>query len=276
MLPSKVIILSDLDGTMFNSHGEIGSETKKAIHEFVNDGGLFGISTGRAPYNALQFTRDTLINSPSIVFNGAGIYSFNEKSYSMLHYVNKDAVRKVISICLNELPSVNIQIYMPEEIVYVSDPATAQPDFLRLHQPCRFISFSDADDLPWVKALFFGTPQETNRIECIVKENDLLDKVGIVHSSTDIVENAQYLELIPANSGKGNALCELKKLGQLQDRIIIGAGDYYNDAEFMKNSDFSVAPCNAIEEVKELASHIGPDNDHDLIAYIIRQIISKL
>lgn len=276
MQPSQAVILSDLDGTMFNSSGEVGSETKRAIKEFIANGGMFGISTGRAPYNALQFTRDTLINAPSIVFNGAAIYDFRDRSYSMLEYVNKSAIRNVIGYCLENIPQLNIQIYLPNEIVYVSDPAFAQADFLRLHQPCRFISLSDADELPWVKSLLFGTSRETELVEQIIKDSGFLERVGIVHSYTDIVENAKYLELIPKTSGKDQALLRFKKLDEIKGRKIIGVGDYYNDAAFMKCSDFSVAPENAIEDVKNIADYIGPDNDHDLIAYIIRQLIPTL
>ncbi|MBQ1423482.1 MAG: HAD hydrolase family protein, partial [Lachnospiraceae bacterium] len=42
-------ILTDLDGTMLNSRGEVSADDRAAIRDFIDGGGLFGLASGREP-----------------------------------------------------------------------------------------------------------------------------------------------------------------------------------------------------------------------------------
>ena len=53
----QAAILTDLDGTLFDSRGEVSKETRAAIREFIAGGGLFAASTGREPRNARRQTQ---------------------------------------------------------------------------------------------------------------------------------------------------------------------------------------------------------------------------
>ena len=54
MDPSRTVVFSDLDGTLFNSTGEVSPENREAIDRYVENGGKFALSTGREPRNARQ------------------------------------------------------------------------------------------------------------------------------------------------------------------------------------------------------------------------------
>ena len=45
---SDAALLSDLDGTLFNCRGEVSINNRNAIEDFIAQGGMFGIATGRA------------------------------------------------------------------------------------------------------------------------------------------------------------------------------------------------------------------------------------
>ena len=49
----QTVLFSDLDGTLFNSRGEISAENRAAIEEYKAAGGRLAITTGRAPDNAM-------------------------------------------------------------------------------------------------------------------------------------------------------------------------------------------------------------------------------
>ena len=42
----KIILLSDIDGTLLNSQSRVGEKNRQAISEFIKEGGSFGIATG--------------------------------------------------------------------------------------------------------------------------------------------------------------------------------------------------------------------------------------
>ena len=50
---SDAALFSDLDGTLFNCRGEVSINNRNAIEDFIAQGGMFGIATGRASQNAL-------------------------------------------------------------------------------------------------------------------------------------------------------------------------------------------------------------------------------
>lgn len=70
------VILTDLDGTLFNSQGLVSKEDRAAISAYIQQGGLFGVATGREPGNARVHLPDLPINAPSIVLNGAAVFDF--------------------------------------------------------------------------------------------------------------------------------------------------------------------------------------------------------
>ena len=140
MQPKQLALLSDLDGTLFNSEGRISPENAAAIREFIKAGGLFSIATGREPRNALQYLEGVPMNAPAIVLNGAGVYDYGTGSYLFLKHLDTPRLYPFFSALLARFPEADMQIYTAEEgIVYVTPEEQAQPGLLKLHQPCRFI-----------------------------------------------------------------------------------------------------------------------------------------
>lgn len=52
------LIISDFDGTLVQSNGEISQKNKDAIAQYIRDGGAFAISTGRMPSGILPRVKD--------------------------------------------------------------------------------------------------------------------------------------------------------------------------------------------------------------------------
>ncbi|HAQ55147.1 MAG TPA: haloacid dehalogenase, partial [Anaerovibrio sp.] len=73
------MIISDLDGTLIPRGGVISPENKAAIEEFVKGGGSFAIATGRTPEAAAGYVKGLPINAPSVFFNGAMLYDWEQK-----------------------------------------------------------------------------------------------------------------------------------------------------------------------------------------------------
>ena len=71
---SGVLLATDYDDTLYDSHATISWENRAAIERFVAEGGLFTISTGRSYINfAIQMEKEHLpVNAPVILSNGPG------------------------------------------------------------------------------------------------------------------------------------------------------------------------------------------------------------
>ena len=73
------MIISDLDGTLIPRGGVISQENRQAIEAFVAEGGRFAIATGRTPEASAGYVKDLPINAPSVFFNGAMLYDWENK-----------------------------------------------------------------------------------------------------------------------------------------------------------------------------------------------------
>ena len=96
----QAAILTDLDGTLFNSQGEVSKGDRAAIRDFIAGGGLFAVSSGREPRNARRHLPDVPINGPSICLNGAAVYDFVHRKYISAIPMDMDAARDVLLHCL--------------------------------------------------------------------------------------------------------------------------------------------------------------------------------
>ncbi|MDO5111401.1 MAG: HAD-IIB family hydrolase [Clostridia bacterium] len=262
----------DLDGSLLNSFGEVTKKSRQAIRAFVEDGGLFGLCTGRATQNAFSRVAGVEINAPSIVFNGAAVYDYAQKTYLRLHLMDKMAPMQAAKWSVERFPEIDVQVYTPDEIIYVSARDHADAVFLSIHQPCRFAQAEDIRDLDWVKCLLYGKGEALAQVERYIIENGLDARMGLVHSSTDIADGAKYLEFVPLHTSKGTAVELLRGLDALQGRRIAGFGDYYNDIDFLQAADYAFAPRTGIQEVKDIAYKVVSGNNENPVCDILREL----
>ena len=132
-------ILADLDGTLFNSRGEVSPVDLAAIRDFISGGGLFALATGREPRNIRSILPDLPLNGPSVVLNGAAIYDFEAQRYLFTRRMDPEAAAAVLDHCVRAGLPLDIQVYTTDGICYVTPPETAEPGFLRIHQPAVFL-----------------------------------------------------------------------------------------------------------------------------------------
>ncbi|MDD3920798.1 MAG: HAD family hydrolase [Eubacteriales bacterium] len=273
---ADVALFSDMDGTLLNSGGTVSNENRDAINRFVANGGLFGISTGRATFNALKYLAGVVINCPSVVFNGAAVYDYTQSRYVFTNYVEQAAVLTAYEWRKQHLPRVDMQVYTDDEIYYVTPKETADPGFLKIHLPCQFRDIVDITQIPWMKSVLFGRGDDMRQLEAYVRQWEFADKIDLVHSTTDIVEDAFYLELMPKNVNKGSALNTLRGHNALCGRTFAAVGDYYNDLEMLQEADVTFVPSNGAPELRDMATAVVPSNNEHALAYIINELLPKL
>lgn len=267
---SKFALFSDLDGTLFNSNTMVSEENKKAIYKFQEGGGLFAVSTGRTQYKVKKFLSDIVINAPSILYNGSGIYDFKKDSYIKSNTVDKRNIDKMLSWIIKDMPEINIQVYTEYENLFISSLDTANHDFIEDHQPCKISNLDIALKEEWLKVLIQGSKERLDIISEKFISNNFAEQVDFVFSSE------QFFEILPKDINKGSALNLIKELPEFNNRVICAIGDFNNDIELLSNADISFAPSNAIDEIKEIAKFITRSNDEHAIEDVINNFLPKL
>ena len=169
---SDAALFSDLDGTLFNCRGEVSINNRNAIEDFIAQGGMFGIATGRASQNALQHLPGISINAPSIVFNGAAVYDYVNKRYILANYLDAESLPliKELAECGKRL---DIQLYTEYGIFYVTPEERSYKPFVDMHRPCTFCKVDDIADRPWFKTLFLGAEEDLDYARELIAKRGL-------------------------------------------------------------------------------------------------------
>ena len=80
----------------------------------------------------------------------------------------------------------------------------------------------------------------------------------------DIYSKEQWLEIMPINASKSNAIKQLQKLLDCGKLIVFGDGK--NDIDMFEIADEAYAVGNAVDELKEAATAVIGNNNEDGVA----------
>ena len=266
----KIALFTDLDGTLLNSRREVSPENLAALTHFTAEGGLFGISTGRAPANALDVLPPLPVNTWSVFLNGAESYHFQKQTAGTVKTLPKEQLFPLITWVLETFPLVNVQICAVDVLMLISDPSFEDRDFVDTHQPMIYASLEEAQAHQWLKILFCGDRSILEQISAKATQAQIPESADMVYTTYT------YLEFLPRNTNKGNCLHDLRQQPELAGRTFIAIGDYSNDIELLQEADLAIAVANALPEVKAIADFITRSNDEHALADLIENIIPRL
>ncbi len=68
--PSDILIVTDIYGTLLRAKADLSKENVAAVRRFVEKGGRFTVSTGKAIEATKSLIKGVPINVPSVHING--------------------------------------------------------------------------------------------------------------------------------------------------------------------------------------------------------------
>ena len=107
----KILICTDLDGTLFRNDKTISSENIKAIEYFKQEGGIFTFVTGRMPFFVFDVYEAVKPNGPIGCVNGAGLYDYVKGEYLWKQAV-PDGVMELVEFIDKNFPDTGIHSYL--------------------------------------------------------------------------------------------------------------------------------------------------------------------
>ena len=273
MRPDQTVLYADLDGTLFNSRGEVSPENREAIAAYIAQGGRFAIATGREPCNALHFIGDLPQNSPAIVVNGCGIYDFARGAYRKSWSLDLARMVPYLRRGLEAFPDMELQVYTEEGIRYCTPRETAHPQLLAMHFPCSFTTLDALKGRTMLKCFLYAPEEREEALMTFLRSGEAAGLFRHVPGTTDVGGPITYHELLPIGASKGACVRWLREQPGLQGRTVLAAGDFWNDYELLREADIPVAPANAIDEIKAICRYVTVSNNEHVIRHIIRDIL---
>ncbi len=247
------LICSDFDGT-FSGDENVISANKKAVENFIEQGGCFTFCTGRSVAYLEEKGLSSLVNAPACLINGSVIYDYANKKVlfqKTLPFTLGDFVRCVSSYGLPKLPAT----------AFLGCESSETLNFNISDMPAEL-----ADKKPLKIVCRFNTVEEADAFKNFAKENPDFKECYISKSWSVGVE------FNPLSATKGTAVEFIKNyLGDIHTSV--GIGDYENDIPLLLHADIGVCVENGLDEVKNAADMIVKRNDECAIADLIDRLV---
>lgn len=278
----KHIFITDLDGTLLNSHSHVSPRSAEIISDLSRHGALISVATARTPATVEPLLHDTLTTPPAIVMTGAAIWDRTSQSFIHPRYISPDNASRIIGICASHGINPFSYTLHSSGIIHTyfhGKPNNKEQKFIdeRSHLKLKRIHIMPRrnGDLPPAypnTVLIFSL----GPIERIYSLADELRQSGLcaVSSYPDIFNRQlAYIEIFAPGVDKASAVERLKQhVGA--DRLTV-FGDNLNDIPMMKIADTAVAVENALPEVKEVADVVIASNNDDAVAHYISEQFAK-
>lgn len=248
---SKYLIVTDLDGTLFDTEQTVPKKSIDALNRFKDNGGIFTFATGRDIMfikRRFPFLID-LINAPAIMSNGALTYDFfTEQPLQSLTF-KKDVICDVLTKVNERFPDA------PFQVTLLNGFSVVNPD------DYYFKRFEKLEDVVEYSNKFVVPNKEIAAVNFIDRDLERINKIAEFVESLDdafdfekVFSESFIYELLPKGATKGNAVNLLRN--EYPGRKIVSAGDWYNDMSVLKSADIPVCPANAAGEIKDFCKHV--------------------
>ena len=257
------IIVSDYDGTLASDNGFISEENLKAINSFIDRGGIFVVSSGRATDSISYYLKKQGFYGLVSSCNGGVLTDL--KSGETLYRIGIDN-----EICVRFFSYLNHHgIYghfygekaylYPFKCEYTNRYATLtgvvgseEKDIVKYLEDTKKSS---------AKLLIFDKKYKLdNHYENLVK---LLPECEVTRSTDEMIDISMK------GVSKAKTIIEVAKIFGVKEEDIIAVGDAGNDIPMLEVAGLPIAPANALEKVKNVSKVVAPNNNDNAIKYII-------
>lgn len=261
----RILYVSDLDGTLLRSDERTSDYTNRTINRLVKKGMLFSYATARSFQTAHKVTKGLDARIPLIVYNGAMIVDNVDGTFLTKNFFNNNGVMNLLEdLYRNDIfPIVYSFIDDVEKFSYLLSKSTSgMRTFLKSRSgDKRDRPVNDVDSLSEGEIFYVTCIDEKSKLEGLYEKYR-----NIYHCvfQVEIYTQEYWLEIMPRNASKSNAISQLKKY--LMCDKVVAFGDGKNDLDMFKIADEAYAVENAVPELKEAATGIIGSNDADGVA----------
>ncbi len=256
------LITLDIDGTLTSDLVKIPNEVVHYLERLSKRGWTICLVTGRSFYFAEPSIRNLSFPFFLGILNGALILEMPSKKIIKRHYIQLDSLSGIEKICENEPTDFVIYSGFESGDVVYYRPDHLPPDLCKYLEE-RARSFSEiwkpVDDFRSLEIKEFPS------IKCI-GSHDVIQRVASrtrneFHLSMPVIRDPKQESFYvgvgtDVGINKGKVLKDLKELLSIT-RLVIAAGDDYNDIPMLEEADISIVMETAPQEMHALADIIA-------------------
>lgn len=270
-----VLLASDFDNTLVYTQSALDNGTdippmcprnREALRYFMDNGGLFAISTGRALPAFVNYAKDVPMNAPCVIANGAAIYDFRTEQYLYTAFLSERIYAHMNEV-LARFPTLAFEVYHDDRRIH----AMHINRFIRDHEHLTRARVQEVErmeeiDLPIIKVLFEEEYPLLEELRAFLLSRPWGGEYELIYS------NEHLLELTASGATKGGMMLRLAELLGVARKDLYCIGDHRNDLPMLEVSAVPFAPANSIPAVLEsgarIVSHCSDGAVADVVEYL--------
>ena len=261
------LIISDFDGTFLRSDQTISEENVKAVRSFVENGGIFALSSGRSLQSILPIARKMGLKGLLACFNGSVVADIDSGEIIL---ENTFSTVETLEICLllKEL-GLYTQAYKLDSFF-----ASERNFYLEYYEKLcgvkaivpeeGLIEYIRSHKVRSVKIISVLPVEDRDRYYKIISEK-LKDKAYVTSGGSNLIE------ICVKGFSKGTAVQLLAERYGIQLTETLAVGDALNDLPMLETAGLGVAVKNAEKALQEKMYVYEYSNDEDAVAKLIKE-----
>lgn len=258
-----IYLFSDIDGTLASTGSMIPESNRQAIQYFVDEGGTFGVATGRY-LGDIQLLDDLPVNGFGLLNNGAGIYDFKKKELRSTRTLPENIMKHYLPLFEKNQ---DYGLLLVNDEGYLTIKLDGQPRPI-LDGRYALRTLEEVAE-PYYKIMFIVAEEE---ITGLLSE---LNGMGI--PDVDYVQTGERtIEVVPQGASKGDAFLELQREFHLPTDKTYFIGDSFNDITFLDHAGYSACVAHAPEAVKSHCDFVTCKFDQGAVGHFINHIEHRL
>jgi len=261
------LVAFDLDGTLMGADLIISARVRDAIARTVRSGVTVTLATGRMYSATAPFAQSLDLHTPLLCYQGGWIQGLDT---AILHRVTLPETLAREAVAMGRAQGWHTVLYA-DGLLFIDgqrlplsyyetylgpDPVVA-PDLtsvLTAHQPDKVLFVAEPGDIPAMA----------------LRLTDTFD------TSADVMQShANFIEVVPRNVNKGQALAWLAASLDIPRDAVLAAGDQQNYVTMLEWAGTGVAMGNAVPAAQTVADWIAPSLDQDGAAEILERYVLR-
>lgn len=272
-------IVTDLDGTLLNKEQKIPSKTKQYLKDLQKRGIKIILASGRNPKRMQEMIDDLELDTYCIAGNGYKIFhttsneeiimdSFTKEETHYYFQKLKQYGEEILAFSPTTLYSYIPEKIKEEKLDYLQEHKLPKPMNL-IGGPYHIIyDHSKAYEKIELQSDF---KQEVYKI-CVKGKKATLLKIQKAMKDEKcqcVITSDNWLELLPLNNSKGNALKQVAKKMNFKLEEVIAFGDGENDLSMLELVGKAYAMENGTDSLKQQIKKIAPSNDKEGVYQVL-------
>ncbi len=273
----KTLYISDMDGTLLQSNGEMSEYTKAKLNEFYKSGIPFAVATARSMVSAMPILEGVHFAAPIVLMNGVFVYDTETKRAVKYHEIEHSALQKILDCFYEKNLHPFMFLYSDDyklSIKYTKFDNEGMKEFYDERVNLLDGRFTQTDDLTVIEkgqhpvyVNYYALPEYLDEIVEKLKEIPQIDFAYYKDSYSD----DWLIEIYSHTASKANGAKEVAEI--VGTEKITAFGDNLNDIIMLNGADTAVAVENAVPQVKKIADVIiGTNNEDSVVKFIARDV----